>query len=110
LLAPQINVSEVLERFGEPIYMTAQAETSDQAYVALVYPETPMVVYAFAENISDGELTGDNEVIGVVYMSAAEMEILLQSQNLYNWNGYGVLGDVIDGAFDITPIPQTEEE
>ncbi len=110
LLSPQMSVSDVVNSFGEPIYMTAQAETSDQAYVALVYPDTPMVVYAFAEDITDGSITGDNEVIGLVYMAASEMDNLLQSQNLYNWNGYGVLGNLIDGEFDLIPVPQEENE
>ena len=110
LLAPQMSVLEVVERFGEPIYLTAQAETSDQAYVALVYPDITMVVYAFAENITNSEIQGTNDVVGVVYMASSEMDTLLQTQNLYNWDGYGVLGDFIDGSFDITPIPQDETE
>lgn len=109
LLSPQLTVSDVVDSFGEPIYMTAQAETSDQSYIALVYPETPIVVYAFAENITDSQITGENEVIGVVYMSAPEMENLLQTQNLYNWEGFGELANIIDGEFDSTPIPQIEE-
>ncbi|MGJ3237793.1 MAG: hypothetical protein ACFE0Q_03715 [Anaerolineae bacterium] len=108
LLSPQMQVADVIERFGEPRYMTAQAETSDQAYVALLYPDTPMLIYAFAENITDSEINGDNDVIGLVYMSTQEMETLLQMQNLYDWNGYGVLGDMLDGIFDVTPVPQTE--
>lgn len=109
LLSPQLTVSDVIDSFGEPIYMTAQAETPDQSYVTLVYPETNMVVYAFAENITDSQITADNEVIGVVYMSAPEMENLLQTENLYNWEGFTVLANVIDGVFDSTPIPPTEE-
>lgn len=110
LLSPQMTVAEVVDNFGEPTYITAQAETSEQAYVALIYPDTLMVIYAFAGDITESNFTGDNEVIGSVYMSASEMETLLQTQNLYNWNGYGALSDTITGEFDITPIAPADEE
>lgn len=110
LLSPQMTVSDVVDSFGEPTYITAQAETSEQAYVALIYADTPMVIYAFSENITESDINGDNEVVGSVYMSASEMERLLQTQNLYNWTGYGTLADIITGEFDITPVPQSDDE
>lgn len=108
LLSPQMTLGEVIERYGEPSYMTAQAETSEQASVQLVYPDIPMVLYVFSENITDSELTAENEIIGVAYLSATAMDSLLQTENLYNWNGYGVLADVINGEFDLTPLPETD--
>lgn len=109
LLAPEITLSDVIERYGEPTYLTAQSETSDQAYLALVYPEIPMIIYAFAETITDSQISPDTEIIGLVYLSGPEMGKLLSTQSLYDWDGYGILGDVIDGNFDITPVPQTDE-
>lgn len=110
LLSPQMTVADIVDNFGEPTYITGQAETSEQAYLALIYPDTPMLIYAFAEDITESNFTADNEVIGSVYMSVSEMDNLLQTQNLYNWNGYGVLSGTITGEFDITPIAPTEEE
>lgn len=110
LLAPQMTVSDVIENFGEPTYIAGQAQTSDQAHIVLLYADTPMMIYAFAENITDSEINGDSEVVGAVYMTAEEMETLIQTENLYNWDGFGALSDIITGEFDITPVPQTDEE
>lgn len=110
LLAPQFTLGEVIAHSGEPAYMTAQAETSEQASVQLVYPDIPMIVYVFSETITDSELTADNDIIGVAYLSVSAMDSLLQTEDLYNWNGYGVLANVIDGEFDLTPRPETDNE
>lgn len=109
LVSPQMTVAEVVAAYGEPTYLTAQAETSEQAYVALIYPDIPMVIYAFAENLTDSEINADNAIIGMVYMDATELDKVLETQSLYNWDGYGALGDIIDGEFDLTAVPTTEE-
>lgn len=111
LVAPDMLLSDVIARYGEPTYMTAEAQTSDQAQVALVYPDPTlaMIVYAFAPNITTAEINADSEIIAHVYMAASEMETLLASENLYAWDGYSLLGDVIDGIFDLTPAPLAEQ-
>ncbi|MEO1165129.1 MAG: hypothetical protein AAFV98_15185 [Chloroflexota bacterium] len=110
LVAPQMTLGEVVTRYGEPTYMTAQAQTSDQAQIALVYPDLATVVYAFAPNITTAEVTAESEIIGHVYMAPSEMETLLASENLYTWDGYGALSTVIDGEFDLTPLPIDDAE
>lgn len=108
LLRPQITVGEIVAKYGEPLYITAQAETPDQAYVGLIYPNIPMVIYAFAENISQASITTDSMVIGLGYLAASEIDNLLQTQTLYAWNGYGLLGDILASEPAITPQPATE--
>lgn len=110
LLAPQIPLGDVIDRHGEPTYLSGQVETPDQAMVALVYPEIPMVVYAFAENLSDAQISATSEVVGVSYASSALMDDVLATQNLYHWEGYGNLGTFIDDVFDVTPLAPPENE
>lgn len=107
LLSPQNTLQEVLEAYGEPQFITAQVETPDQSYIALVYSELSFVVYVFAENTSDAALKEDSPVIGVAYQAPSEMEMLLQSQTLFAWIGYGTLGDILAEA-EVTPAPATE--
>lgn len=107
LLSPQVTVKEVVERYGEPQFITAQEETPDQSYLALVYRDLSFVLYVFADNLSTGEITEDSQVIGVAYHARSEMEILLQSQTLFSWNGYGTLGDIL-GQPEVTAAPATD--
>ena len=107
LLSPQSTVKEVVERYGEPQFITAQEETPDQSYLALVYRDLSFVVYVFADNLSSSEITEDSQVIGVAYHAQSEMEILLQSQTLFSWNGYGTLGDIL-GQPEVTAAPATD--
>jgi hypothetical protein len=102
LLSPQILLDEVIDRYGEPEFIQAEDFPGDQALVAMLYPDIPLVVYAYAESIAEGELTPASDVIGVLYLSDAEMETVLEYENRYFWDGYGLLSGVIDGNFDVT--------
>jgi len=107
LLRPQIRLGEVVERYGEPQLITAQEETPDQSYLALVYSDSSFVVYVFADSLSAGELDEDSQVIGVAYHAQSEMEMLLQSQTFFSWIGYGTLTDIL-GQPEVTAAPATE--
>jgi hypothetical protein len=109
LLAPNMQLGDVIERYGEASYVSGEAVTNDQATIALVFPDIPMVTYVFAESLSESEVSAASTVIGIMYLAQSEMDTLLQSENFYNWEGYGLLGNIIDGTFDITPEPQADE-
>ncbi|MEM9951034.1 MAG: hypothetical protein AAFV93_07540 [Chloroflexota bacterium] len=109
LLAPETIVSDVVTRYGEPLYITAQEQSPEQAYIALVYPDIPMVVYAFAENVTTDEIREDSDVVGVRYLAPTTMTNLLETESLYLWDGYGELRDIVDGEFDLLPTPQTDD-
>jgi len=109
LLAPDMQLGDVIDHYGEPTYLSGDAVTDNQATIALVFPDIPMVTYIFAENLTDSELSEASSVIGVMYLDQSELDTLLQSENLYNWSGYGKLGNIIDGEFDITAQPQASE-
>jgi hypothetical protein len=100
LMAPEMKLEQVLERYGEPQYLHGEDLTSDQTFVSLVYPDVPMIVYAFVAGIESGELTAQSEIIGAVMMTADEMQLLLDGTSLYNWSGYGALKTMLDGEFD----------
>jgi hypothetical protein len=109
LLAPNMQLGDVIERYGEASYVSGAAVTNDQATIALVFPDIPMVTYVFAESLSESDVSAASTVIGIMYLAQSEMDTLLQSENFYNWEGYGLLGNIIDGTFDITPEPQADE-
>lgn len=104
LLAPQNSVGEVIERYGEPEYFTGQDLTVDQTFISLVYPQRSMVVYAFGAGSASGTLSADNQIIGLSYMSADEMSLLLSTTSLYAWNGFGTLADLLSADLALTPV------
>jgi hypothetical protein len=107
LLSPQNTVKDVIERYGEPQFITAQAKTPDQSIVTLVYSDLSFVVYVFAENLSENQINEDSQIIGVAYHAASEMETVLQTETLFSWSGYGMLGDILAQP-EVTPAPATE--
>ncbi|QPC81445.1 hypothetical protein G4Y79_17335 [Phototrophicus methaneseepsis] len=100
LLAPNITLGEVIERYGEPEYMSGADVTSDQTLVLIIFPDVPLGLYAFGSGVETGELTPESEIIGAIYLDPADMDELLNT-DLYYWEGYGPLAEMLDGEFDI---------
>ena len=97
LVAPDMSVGAVIEQYGEPQYIQAQDVTDDQTFVVLVFPQVPMLVYAFGAGITNGEITADSEVIGMVYLASSEMAVFLNETALFTWDDYGALGAILSG-------------
>jgi hypothetical protein len=113
--APLITMSQLVERWGEPEYLRGVEFTDDQAIMNLIYPEVPMVVYAFVAGPTEGQLSESSEIIGVLYMTQHDMDLLLQTNDLHAWEGYQGFSDYEEGEFEvtpsvtITPTPETAE-
>ena len=101
--APVMTLGQVIEAHGEPKYIAGQDFTSDQAIMSLVYPDVPMVVYAFVAGAETGTLSASSEIIGMLYFVQSDMDLLLKTSELYNWKGYQSFKAYTDGEFDITP-------
>jgi hypothetical protein len=114
LLAPEMRFGAVVERYGEPTYVLIGDEgadvTPDQAVLSMVYPDIPMIVYVFAAGTENGEVTVDSEVIGSIYMTESNMEIVTTQRNLYNWEGFMPVSDILDGNFDVIAEPTAPVE
>ncbi|MCS6835009.1 MAG: hypothetical protein NZ750_03205 [Anaerolineae bacterium] len=108
LLAPNLTVGQIIEEFGEPTYYVGEGVTDDQALVSMLYPDVPLIIYGFAPGVSTGQLSATSEVIGAIYLTSEDMQTIITQNNLYAWRGYGPLSSLLDGAFDITPIPTSE--
>jgi hypothetical protein len=105
LLAPEMTVGEVIERYGEPAFYQGEDITADQTFMSLLYPDTQLVVYVFGDGIEIGELTADSDVIGASYLTADDMTDLMRANDLYAWTGYGTLSTLFDRDFDQTAVP-----
>lgn len=103
--APQMTVGEVIGTHGDPVYAVGSPFSDNQAIVNLIYPDVPMVVYAFVAG-SEGEVAATSEVIGMLYMTQRDMELLEVTSNLHTWEGFASYetyrGDE-DAPFELTP-------
>jgi hypothetical protein len=102
--APGMTLEQLLEAYGPPTYLTGQEFTEDQAIASLVYPEQLMVVYIFVEGVAAGEVKPGSEIIGALYMLESEMELLAQTTELHEWEGYQLFSAYLEGEFEVTPI------
>jgi len=109
LLAPTITIGQILEKFGEPTYYIGEGVTDDQALVSILYPDVPVIIYGFAPGLAEGQLSATSEVIGAIYLTQEDMQTILNQNSLYAWRGYGPLSSLLDGAFDLTPVPTSAE-
>jgi hypothetical protein len=102
--APTVSVGEVIEAKGEPSYLLGTPFSDDQAIMNLIYPDIPMVLYAFVEGTT-GSLSEDSPIIGILYMKPSDMELLLQTSDpgLQAWEGYQSYQYYDESELEITP-------
>ena len=101
--APDHNLGELVDAHGTPTYLAGQDFTEDQAIMSLVYPDVPMVIYAFVEGAATGELSEASEVIGALYFVEEDMDLLLQTTELHAWEGYQSYAAYNEGELEVTP-------
>ncbi len=102
---PDVTLGAVIDLYGDPAYIGGVDVSPDQAMVALLFPDVPMIVYAFVAGAETGTLSASSEVIGVTYTNAETMQLFLVSNDLYVWDGYGSFADFFEGSPDITAEP-----
>lgn len=100
--APGNTVGEVMDVHGEPTYVVGSPYSDDQAIMNLVYPEKRMVVYAFVPGTS-GDLSASGDIVGLLYMTQADMDLLLVTSSLHSWNGYDTYQAYDESEFEVTP-------
>jgi hypothetical protein len=108
LLSPIMKLGAVIEKYGEPTYFTVEGISDDQASVAAVWPDVPMILYVFAAGLEVGSISETSEVFGAVYLTKSNMELALKGSALYGWQGYGKLDALTSGDYAITPVPTDE--
>ena len=99
---PDMTFEQVIEKHGEPEYLTGEAVSDDQGIFSLFYPDVPMMVYVFVAGES-GALGGSNEVVGFAYTTSELMTLLLDTSELHAWEGFQSYSDYMGGALEVTP-------
>jgi len=101
-VAPTSTVGEMIEIHGDPTYLIGSQYSDDQAVMNLIFPELSTVVYAFVPG-TQGSLTEDSEIVGILLMKPEDMDLLLKTNDLHAWEGYQSYTDYESGEFEVTP-------
>lgn len=110
-LAPNMIVNDVLERYGDPQYVTTFEFTDTEVVVQLVYVDIPMVVSVLVGD-ANSSLMANSEVVATLYMSTEEMNLVLESTEMQGWNGYQSYvtyrdaTPVVTPRVTLTPVPE----
>lgn len=102
-LAPTTTLGQLIERWGDPSYVVGSPFSETQAIMNLIYPEIPLVVYAFVEGEATGRLNEGSELVGVLYLKQSDMDLLLQTSNLNVWAGLDTYQVYASSTYALTP-------
>lgn len=99
---PTVTVEDMIEAHGEPTYAIASEYTEEESIINLIYPEIQTVVYAFVAG-PEASLSQSSEIIGVLYVTQEDMELLINTSNLHAWEGYEPFATYASEAYEVTP-------
>jgi hypothetical protein len=107
-LAPNVTLGELIEVHGEPSYVVNGEEVSeDQAYIVLLYPDIPVIAYAFVAGAATGTLSESSEIVFAVYLTSEAMQSeVIANSSLQAWDGYESFAYYAEGEanpFEVTP-------
>lgn len=101
-LAPQALVGEVIQKLGEPQYVTGMPFSEKESLLVLVYPEKAAFLYAMVPG-PDGVLDESSPVVTAIYARDEQMNQVISASPLDNWKGYLSYSEYMDGQFDNIP-------
>jgi hypothetical protein len=101
-VAPTVTMGELLDAQGEPTYLVGSQYTDDQAVMNLIYPDKSLVAYAFVPGTS-GALSDSSEIVGILYLTPADMDLLVKTSSLHVWDGYKSYEEYDTSEFEVTP-------
>ncbi len=101
-VAPTTSLEELFTMQGEPTYLVGSEYADDQAVVNLIYPDKALVIYAFVAG-TQAALSETSEVVGILYMTPEDMDLLLKTNNLHAWEGYDTYLAYQESGFEVTP-------
>lgn len=110
---PDMTVGEVIEKYGEPAYAVGTPYTDTQAIINLVFPSVPMILFAYTDGPTTGELSESSEVIAFLYTTPEDIDLFLRSNALHEWEGYApytTYSPDEGSSFELTPEPEGTQE
>lgn len=100
-LAPTMTYGPVFDKYGEPEYIAGHQVSQEQGFALIVYPDIPMVIYAFIQNPQEGALSVNSQILSVLYMAESEKENMYTCARLHFWQGFQSFSEIADEDYDL---------
>jgi len=86
-LAPNTTVKQLVDKYKEPTYVTPVDYSADEAALALIWPDTGMVIWVLVGD-PNASLDESDPVVAAIYLNPASFPDLVKTATLQGWNGY----------------------
>ena len=107
--APVMAFGPVFDRYGEPTYAIGEQVNDEQGYVALIYNDLRLVIYAFVDRPAQGALSVGSQIIGTLYLAEAEQQQLLDCTQLHDWAGFVSFSEYSGENYDYVGVGVGDE-
>lgn len=101
-VAPTVTLGDLINVQGDPAYVVGSQYSDDQAVMNLIYPDKATVLYAFVAG-TEAALSQSSEVVGILYMTPEDMDLLIKTNSLHAWTGYDTYTAYDTGEYEVTP-------
>jgi hypothetical protein len=87
-VAPNINLKQVIDKYGQPKYSFPVDYTSDEVAVAIIYPDKGIVAWV-SPGDPNSTVDANSKVVIILYFNPADWTTkYLPTGELEAWNGY----------------------
>jgi peptidylprolyl isomerase len=103
-VAPKMQVKQLIEKFGEPAYLTTADYSPTEVAVALIFPKVGVVAWASPGDPTSA-LKPESPIVIVVYFSMDQVDNLVKTARLQGWSGYVAYSAIKAATPIVTPLP-----
>ena len=86
-LAPNVTAKQLIDKFGNPKYVTGVDYSAQEVALALIFPDKGVVAWV-SPGDSTSTLKETNPVVVALYLNPAKFNDLLATATLQGWNGF----------------------
>lgn len=103
-LAPNVTAKQLLDKFGNPTYITEVDYSAAEVAVALIFPKVGLVAWVTPGD-ANSALTPDSPLVVALYLAQDQFNKLIAGATLQGWDGYKPYAAYKASPAIVTPLP-----
>ena len=84
---PNMTVSQVIAKYGNPKYVSAVDYTPDESAITLIFPDAGLVTWVVPGD-AKSTVTENSPIVAVLYLTAQKLAEQIDMAALQGWDGY----------------------
>jgi len=101
-LAPDVTAGQIIEKYGDPEYVTGVDYSQEEVALALIFPKIGLVAWVTPGD-ANGTLQKSNPVVVALYLAPGDFPKLLETATLKIWTGYQPYKTYASATAVVTP-------